>query len=190
MKNQSVLLGILTILVAFMSCKKTDEVTPSPIIGQWSVSGVSAINDTKTISATAEEIQNSPSVLVFVPGYYKFYTDGTCQIGDFNDYKVPQNAGKYIVSSDNKTISITPNVKDSKGNIVTNIYEILSLSNSTLSILLPKLTQKDKNGDFISNNDFENYSNFLAKIAIVSKGNINTDYSNSKSIQAVIILKK
>jgi hypothetical protein len=140
---------ILTFVIS--SCSKTEEVAPPTVVGVWKVGGLGVITDTKTVDVTTDEIKKLDAKAGdgFAAQTFEFKADGTA-ITPSNSSSAKTDAGKYVVSADNKLITITSNTtKDSKGNPSVQSFEISSLTNSELKLGVGKLTKKGTDGKFV-----------------------------------------
>ena len=187
---QKITLFCLAVMTAFIisSCKKTDDAAPATVVGKWTLTGITGITDLKTFDATNDEIKKNSSGSSFDGLIFEFLSDGTFNSTDDKGMKDPEDSGKYVLSADNKTITLTTN-KDTFGQAYIYIFEISTLSNVALKLSLPKLTKV--NGKFIVTNTSQALSNLYAQLAIVGKGGIiANDYNNAATIQAVWNFKK
>jgi hypothetical protein len=140
---------ILTFVIS--SCSKTEEVAPATVVGAWKVGGLGVITDTKTVDVTTDDIKKLDAKAgdAFAAQTFEFKADGTA-ITPTSSGSAKTDAGKYVVSADGKTITITSTTtKDSKGNPSAQTFDIISLTNSELKLGVGKLTKKGTDGQFV-----------------------------------------
>ena len=140
---------ILTFVIS--SCSKTVEVAPPTVVGVWKKGGLGVVTDTKTVDATTDDIKklDANAGNNFAAQTYEFKADGTSIISNTSGTG-KNDAGKYVVSADGKTLTITSTTtKDSKGNPAVQAFEILNLTNSEMKFAVGKLTKKDTDGQFV-----------------------------------------
>jgi hypothetical protein len=115
---------------------KTEEVT---IVGLWKPATLGTVTDVKTLEITLTDIQTYNKPLADTINFLSFdlRADGTATVPS-ND-KVGKDVGKYVLSTDKKTLTYTSNTrKDSKGVIFVEVYEVITLTSTDLKLGFPK----------------------------------------------------
>ena len=187
---QKITLFFLAVMTAFVvsSCKKTEEVAPATVVGKWNLVGITGTTDLQTFTATNEEIKKNVPNVTIAAFAYEFLSDGTFNVLDDKGVKDIEDSGKYVLTTDKKTATLTTN-KDTNGNIYIYIFEISTLSNTELKLSSPKLTKV--NNKFTATSTSEAVSAFYTQIAILAKGGtVANDYNKATTIQAVLNFKK
>ncbi|MDZ7900140.1 MAG: hypothetical protein U5N85_19225 [Arcicella sp.] len=181
----------LTFIIS--SCSKTEETaTPVTVVGKWTLGGLGVITDKKTVDVTTAELSKiDPKIGEGFATYtFELKADGTSNTPD-SDGKL--DAGKYTVSADNKLLTITSNFKkDSKGVLMVQKIDIVTLSASEMKLGIAKLSNKGTDGDFIVDffsNDFLAY--VFASYVFAAKGlNAETEVNAAKTLQTTYNLKR
>jgi hypothetical protein len=143
------LLMPMMLCLFLVACSKTEDVKTEEvtIVGLRKPAAFGLISDVKSAEITIADIQvySKPLADTLSTLVFDLRADGTATV--LVDSKKATDEGKYVVSSDKKTLTYTSNtLKNSKGSIFVEVYEILSLTATELKIGFPKV--KKANGGF------------------------------------------
>jgi hypothetical protein len=135
------LLMPMMLCLFLVACSKTedDKTAEVTIVGLWKPATLGTVTDVKTLEITLADIQTHNKPLADTINFLSFdlRADGTATVPS-ND-KVGKDVGKYVLSTDKKTLTYTSNTKkDSKGVIFVEVYEVLSLTATDLKLGFPK----------------------------------------------------
>ena len=184
---------ILTFVIS--SCSKTEEVAPATVVGVWKVGGLGVITDTKTIDVTTAEIKklDAKAGENFESVGYEFKADGTSIASKKDGTAIVTDAGKYVISADKKTLTITSNKeKDSKGNASVQTFEVISLTASELKFGLGKLTKKGTDGKFVIDLFSADFLTYILSAYVFSAKGLDFEKESiaAKTMNATYNLKK
>jgi hypothetical protein len=186
------LTAIVTVLIT--SCSKTEEATPVTVVGVWKTAGLGVVTDTKTVDVTLDEIKkvDDKASTALATQVFEFKADGT-SIVPGSGSSTNTDAGKYVLSADKKTLTITSNTnKDAKGNLQVQTFEIISLTSTDLKLGVSKLSNKNAAGEFVIDFLTTDLITYLySAYVFAAKGlNPNTELKAAKTLQATYNLKK
>ena len=177
------------------SCSKTEEIAPVTVVGIWKGNGLGVVTDTKTVDVTIDEIKKLDAKAGdgLAAQTFELKADGTSSIPKNSSSTVATDAGKYVVSADKKTLTITSSTeKDSKGNFSVQTFEIVKLTSTELKLGISKLSKKNTDGTFAVDFLSIDFVTYLYGIYVFgAKGlDANVELKNAKTLQTTYNLKK
>ncbi len=134
-----IILGLFMSII-LSACSKKEEAVPASLVGKWTAQGLGTTTNVKSYDVTTAELtayaQTDTSYLDFAEYVstiaYEFKSDGT--------YTSTADAdnGKWTLSSDNKTLTLTSSVYVSGGVAYTEVLEVQDLAANSVKLAFPK----------------------------------------------------